>query len=110
MAKVDMKDRTALERLYPKDEFASDAARNDLPNAIVRGVRVGSAPDESGCFELERAARHVGEPETPYFLAPHNEQDYERFLDEVITAAKRFGFRAEETPGQGDPRIKGLRQ
>jgi hypothetical protein len=68
------------------------------------------APDESGCFELERAARHVGEPETPYFLAPHNGQDYDRFLGDVIAAAQRYGFRAEETPGQGDPRIKGLRQ
>jgi len=110
MAKVNANDRATLERVYPKDEFVNDAARNDLPNAIVRGVRVGSAPDDTGGFELERAARHVGEPETPHFLAPHNGQDYQRFLDDVIAVAQQFGFRTEETPGQGDPRIKGLRQ
>jgi len=109
MTRVNIHDRAALERLYPEDAFANEAARNEQPDVVTRGLRVGSAPDENGCIELERASRHAGEPETPYFLAPQRSQDYRRFLDEVIVAAKRFGFRSEETPGQGDPRIRGLR-
>jgi hypothetical protein len=109
MARVNIRDRVALERLYPEDAFANEASRNEQPDAVTRGLRIGSAPDKDGCFELERASRHAGEPETPYFLAPQKSQDYRRFLDEVIVAAERFGFRGEETPGQGDARIRGLR-
>jgi hypothetical protein len=110
MARVNTNDRGSLERLYPKDVFASDAARNELPNAIARGARIASAPDEGGWFELERASRHTGEPETPHFLAPQKGQDHRQFLDDIVAAAHRFGFRPKESPGQGDPRIKGLRQ
>jgi hypothetical protein len=109
MTKVSVDDRGSLERLYPKDAFASDAAWNELPNAITRGARVASAPDKNGSFEVDRASRHAGEPETPYFLAPQKGQDYGQFLDDIVTAAVRFGQRTEETPGQGDPRIKGFR-
>jgi len=114
MSKVNANDRGTLERAYPRDAFASDAARNEAPNAVQYGVRVGSAPDESGCFELERANRHAGEPETPYFLvpalAPASGRDYAQFLDDIIAAAKRFGFRVDESPGFGDARLRGLRQ
>jgi hypothetical protein len=119
MAEVNANDRASLERVYPEDAFASDAAQNEVvPTTVRRGVRIGSAPDDSGRFELERAARHVGEAQTPDFLAParRNEEPadpgrgYVQFLDDIVAAATRFGFRAEESPGQGDARIRGLRQ
>lgn len=132
MAKVNVKDRDSLERAYPADAFASDAAQNGLaPNQLVHGVRIGSAPDKDGGFELERAMRHAGEPETPHFLAPSRraeelverghhqaaqqvaeprpDRGYAQFLDDIVAAAKRFGFRADETPGRDDPRLRGFR-
>jgi len=133
MAKVNVNERTSLEDAYPRDAFAGDAARNELvPNIVLHGVRIGSAPGKDGMFELERTARHTGEPQSPTFLAPARreaelvERDphsapvqvstpvpsagYDRFLDDIFAAAKRYGFRAEESPGRGDARLKGLRQ
>jgi hypothetical protein len=115
MAKVNVNDRTSLEQAYPADAFASDAAQNEVPSAVQHGARIGSAPDADGCFELERASRHAGEPETPNFLAPalaetQQPGGYSRFLDGIVAAAEQFGFRKEESPGRGDPRLRGLRQ
>jgi hypothetical protein len=110
MTKVYIGDRGSLEHAYPPDVFASDAAQNEAVSEIVRGVRVGSAPDADGLFDLEHATRHVGEPETPYFLVPRLSGDHAQFLDDIVTAAKRFGYRADESPGIGDPRLHGLRQ
>lgn len=133
MAKVDVNDRDSLRRAYPEEAFASDAARNEMvPNTVLHGVRIGSAPDNDGCFELGRAARHVGEPETADFLVPARRAEelierghhsaptqvsepapgsgYERFLDDIVAAAGRVGFRAENSPRPGDARLRGLRQ
>jgi hypothetical protein len=115
MTRVNANDRMSLERAYPPDIFASDAAQNGkTPTEILRGVRVGSAPDQAGFFELERARRHVGEPETSYFLPPAESQEpdrgYARFLADIVTAAGRFGFRKEDSPGRGEGRLRGLRQ
>jgi hypothetical protein len=133
MTKVNIHDRASLEQAYPRETFASDAAQNDLaPNELVHGLRIGTAPDEDGWFELEPATRHAGEPKTPNFLAPARrtaelvdrgrysapeqtappepDDGYARFLDDVVGAARRFGYRPEESPGIGDPRLRGLRQ
>jgi hypothetical protein len=131
MTKVNANDRKTLEQAYPPEAFASDAARNERSTELLLyGVRVGSAPDDGGWFELEPATRHAGEPETPHFLvpiqrheegtdqgqatsqtaAPRSDEGYHAFLDDIVGAAHRFGYRADESPGQGDPRIKGLRQ
>ncbi|MBV8777475.1 MAG: hypothetical protein JO032_18405 [Alphaproteobacteria bacterium] len=133
MARANINDRISLEAAYPAERFARDAAQNDVaPNQLVRGVRIGSAPDEAGWFDLEPAARHVGEPETPHFVAPARrveplvergrysapretaapdpDDGYRRFLDDIVDAARRFGYRAEASPGIADPRLKGLRQ
>ena len=130
MAKVNANDRGSLERVYPAEAFARDAAQNELSsNPLIHGVRIGSAPDAAGGFELERATRHAGEPETPYFLVParHGEELIERghhhaasqvtapapdrgygqFLDDVVAAAKEFGFRAEQSPSR-DKRLRGF--
>ncbi|HTW53611.1 MAG TPA: hypothetical protein VME45_17095 [Stellaceae bacterium] len=132
MARVNIHDRASLEQAYPAKAFAGDAAQNERASHELRhGVRIGSAPDAAGWFDLERATRHIGEPDTPYFLAParraeelverghhhaarqdsrpHPAAGYAGFLDDIVAAVKRFGFRAEESPGRDEPRLKGLR-
>jgi hypothetical protein len=70
MATVNVNHRSSPERVYPDDEFANDGAQNErVPNEVLRGVLIGSAPDDSGSFGLDRATRHVGELQTPHFLA-----------------------------------------
>jgi hypothetical protein len=132
MARININDRAALERAYPQDAFASDAARNErVPNPLQHGVRIGSAPDADGWFEMERGTRHTGEPETAYFLTPARRAEelvdrrgysapvqvaapapgrgYAQFLDDIVAAAERFGFRKEDSPGPGDVRLRGFR-
>lgn len=125
MSKINTSDRAALEQAYPPEAFVEDSAQNAAASPeIVKGVRVLSAPDAAGEFELERGHRQVGEAASAAFLAPYRRvpaavpsetpgsppDGYQAFLDEIVDAARRFGFRPGETPGQGDPRIRGLRQ
>lgn len=131
MASANIDRRDTIERVYPLEAFAQDAARNrQTTNQVLFGVRVMSAPDAIGDFELERASRHVGEAAAATFLAPQRRSewpanaasdaassirperhdDYADFLGEIIAAARRFGYDAAASPGRGDPRIKGLRQ
>jgi len=111
MASVDINDRGSLERAYPEDAFASDAAQNEAVSSQFRhGVRIGGAPDRVGRFELARVRRHAGEAAAEDFLIPRKEAGYTRFLDDIVEAANRVGFRTEESPGLGDPRLRGLRQ
>ena len=128
MAKVNANDRASLERAYPADAFAGDAARNERSTEpLVHGVRVGSAPDAAGWFELEPATRHAGEPETPHFLTPIRRREemtdqgqapsqaappqpgdgYSRFLDDIVAVARDFGFRREDSPSR-DRRLRGF--
>jgi hypothetical protein len=122
MARVNIHDRTTLERAYPAADFSRDALRNETTDAIRHGVRIGRAPDKDGWFELESAARHAGEPEGAQFLAPtrrpadprktplpHPTDGYSQFLDDIVVAAKRHGFKPEESPGPDEPRLRGLR-
>ena len=70
--------RAALERLYPRDAFESDANRNAQAKAsVLYGLRILSSPDGDGRFEVARASQHVGEvhagdppPGGGVFLAP----------------------------------------
>jgi hypothetical protein len=131
MPRANINDRATLESVYSESAFARDATWNERPDAVRRGVRLGSAPDTEGWFELERAKRHTGEPETPHFLTPvrraeeliergHHDaarqvstpqpaNGYAEFLDDIVAAAERFGFRAEDSPGRDEPRLKGFR-
>jgi hypothetical protein len=125
MPKVRIDDRTALERAYPPDAFAADAARNAAASSeAISGVRILSAPDGAGEFSFERGSRQVGEAAS-VFLAPYRRRGnagepeaasadphagYQAFLDDIVDAARRLGYKPEESPGQGDPRIRGLRQ
>ena len=124
-ARANINDRQSIERLYPPNTFARDAAENDRHRIeILKGVRIASAPDETGNFELEPAAQYAGEVPGTVFLAPfhprtaeeHAGDDpdprhgYDAFIDEIIDAARRYGYRAGESPGPDDPRLRGARQ
>lgn len=125
MTKVNIADRAALERAYPPTAFADDSAQNaDSASGQLRGVRVLSAPNAAGEFAFERGSRQVGEAPSAAFVAAYRrdpvatpgaatsaaDRGYREFLDEIVEAARRFGYRADKSPGQGDPRIRGLRQ
>ncbi len=126
MVKVNIDDRAALVRAYPPDHFAADSAENSAAaGETVSGVRVRSAPDTSGEFSFERGRRQVGETASAVFVVPYRRSGgggapeaasgdphagYDAFLDEIVAAARRFGFEPEASPGRGDPRIRGLRQ
>ena len=133
MPKANIHRRGTLEAVYSADAFASDSAQNGrVPNTVLCGVRVLSAPDAEGNFELERATRQVGETVSANFLAPYRREDrtvdagrdsptpvsadphpqagYAAFLDDIVAAAQRFGFKPEDSPGRDEPRLRGLRQ
>jgi hypothetical protein len=125
--------RDSIERVYPSDAFASDAAQNwQVTNQVVHGVRVLTAPNASGDFDFERAAHHVGEPASSTFLTPYRHEgrpisaerdspaiqetrpdpdaEYEGFLTDIVAVARQFGFEPEKSPGRDEPRLRGLRQ
>jgi hypothetical protein len=121
MPKANIRERATVERIYPPAVFASDAAQNAaIAGQVVRGVRILSGPDAAGAFDLEPSSRHVGETSGAVFLAPQQRDDgsgeidrrsrYEEFLDEVLAAARRFGFEQAQAPGPDDARLRGLRQ
>jgi hypothetical protein len=115
-------DRKSVESIYPEQIWEQDAATNSVPTTGVhRGLLIRTACDTDGWFELDRAARSVGEDthdqdamflcpfmgkaadlfvEVPgvhgaYALRPGADfdfvEDYRRFIDRVIDAAKCFG-------------------
>lgn len=125
MDQANVNDRRSIERIYPPDAFARDAAQNDRPRIeILKGVRIASAPDEAGNFALEPGAQYTGEMPGALFLAPFHRRTaeefagvdpdprhgYGAFIDEIIGAARRHGYRADESPGPDDPRLRGARQ
>ena len=125
MAKANIHDRKSLERVYPPESFERDAGENDRQGGgLLHGIRIGSAPDQAGNFELEPASLHAGEVPGAVFLAPFHRAildkhapadcdprgEYDAFVAEIIDLARHFGYRAETSPGPGDPRIRGLRQ
>jgi hypothetical protein len=122
---ANVNDRRSIERVYPPDAFARDAAENDRHRIeILKGVRVASAPDGDGNFALEPGAQYTGEVPGTLFLAPfhrrtaeENASDdpdprhgYDAFIDEIIEAARRHGYQAAASPGPDDPRLRGARQ
>jgi hypothetical protein len=132
MPTANIKRRETIERVYPPDAFASDTAQNkQTTNQVRLGVRILSAPDAAGDFELERSSQHVGEAASPTFLAPHRKEravssaelglqpdmtppdprhGYADFLTDIVTAADKLGFEPENSPGRNEPRLQGLRQ
>jgi hypothetical protein len=96
MSSANVNDRATIERLYPREAFEADAARNARPKAdVLHGVRIASEVSEDGAFTLQRTPRQVGENDPlgdTLFLAP--------FLGEAQGALRQtpaYGG-AEETP------------
>ena len=125
MPQANINDRGSIERVYPPDAFARDAAENDRQRVeLLKGVRIVSAPDEAGNFALEPATQYTGEAPGAVFLAPFHRRTaeeyaaadpdprhgYDAFLDEIVEAARRHGYRPEDSPGPGDRRLRGARQ
>jgi hypothetical protein len=67
---ANVKDRSSIERVYSIDTFAVDAAANakQPANELLRGVRILSAPDKNGTFDIEPGIKHVGEVHSEAFL------------------------------------------
>jgi len=127
MAKANIHDRASIERVYACEAYVSDASQNERRKpATLKGVRITATADDNGNFTIESASQHAGEVAAAgaLFLAPFHRvtaeenaaadpdprHGYEAFLDEIIEAAQHLGFRAEASPGPGDPRLRGLRQ
>ena len=124
MPQASIHDRRSIERLYPPEAFAVDAAENQKQpaNELIRGVRILAPPDRSGAFELAPATQHVGEDFGPEFLAPYRpagnearastdpDRGYEGFIDDIVAAAERLAETARPSPGPGDQRLQGARQ
>jgi hypothetical protein len=133
MSQANIRDRSSIERIYPRAVFLREANANSRAKAsVLRGLSILSAPDAGGDFGLVRAAQHAGERESgegAVFLCPFAqetapsadypaaassgaeaapEDPYASFISRVIETA-RTANPAEPT-GRGDPRLKGLRQ
>ena len=74
MSSANVNDRASIERLYPREAFEADAARNALPKAdVLHGVRIASEIAADGAFALQRTSQQVGENDPlgdTLFLAP----------------------------------------
>lgn len=137
MERANIHDRGSIERVYPRAVFEQEALSNTRGKAsVLHGVRINSAPDGSGAFDLVRAARQVGEDErsaSGVFLCPFAHQratleapearaasagrldtlagvrgEYDAFIDKIVATARTV--RIDPSPGPGDPRLRGLRQ
>jgi hypothetical protein len=71
MPKANIHRRSTLEEIYPPDAFVSDTAQNGrVPNAVLSGVRILSAPDAAGNFDFERATQQAEGIPRPRRTAP----------------------------------------
>lgn len=139
MGTANINDRASLEKLYSREQFEQDAARNIAVNtSVVHGLLVTSAPDGTGAFSVAGLSRQVGEgdPEgDSLFFIPHLHEaseglvaapyggereraDSEAKIDRRGADYKRFldrvltAVRSAEfkTPiGRDDERVKGFR-
>ncbi len=133
MQRANINDRSTIERIYPRAVFQQEANANSRAKAsVVSGVRIISAPDADGSFDLARASRHAGAAESSdgaVFLSPtlqqtgHGSDDpaaagagqaaggndpYSAFIDRIIATARSAPVAS--SPGRGDARLRGLRQ
>ncbi len=133
MQRANINDRSTIERIYPRAVFQQEANANSRAKAsVLSGVRIASAPDADGGFDLTRASRHAGEAESgdgAVFLSPRAQQTghgadypataappqtagdrdpYAAFIDQIIAAARRAP--AAPVSSHSDAKLRGLRQ
>ncbi len=129
MQRANINDRSTIERIYPRAVFQQEANANSRARAsVLCGVRIASAPDADGAFDLTRASRHAGEAESgdgAVFLSPTAQQTghgtnypaaagplqaagdrdpYSAFIDKIIAAARSAPV--TPSPGRGGARLR----
>ena len=107
MCRVNVYDRSAIERFYPRDAFDRDSRRNaDARAAVWYGVSIVSSPDANGDFDLARASHHVAEhnPESDVvFVFPHNWRGNDAWmLDPDYGKPQEKGDALAATQDEGD--------
>lgn len=122
MGRANINDRASIERLYPAETYATDAAANQKQpaNPYLQGVSLSTGPDADGNFEIDPGSQQVGEVAGSVFLAPYRpvegdgahdiERGYAGFIDEIIAAVPRAAEKTDASDGPGDPRLRGPRQ
>jgi hypothetical protein len=113
MATTNLHDRASIERVYPRDVYASDASENERrQSGVLKGVRITEVADQAGEAPgaVFLAPFHRVTTQEDASAEPDPRQGYEAFLDEIVEAAQRPGFRREASPGPGDVRLRGPRQ
>jgi hypothetical protein len=137
MQRANIHDRSSIEQIYPHAVYESESQANTRAKvSVLNGVRITSAADSSGAFNLTRASHHVGEQEQAHdsvFLCPFALEtsfaarrdaygayaerqnaragvrgEYEAFIDKIIATARTA--RLERPTGRGDARLRGPRQ
>ncbi len=136
MTSANVNDRAGIERLYPREAFRSDAAKNARGKAaVLHGVLIASEVSESGDFTLQRIRRQTGESDPlgdtsfwrPSLIRPQGrrrataeprkirprrqrpergEPDYDGFIDRIIETASRAAFK--KPIGRHEPRLRGF--
>jgi hypothetical protein len=120
MSNANINDRGTIERIYPRAVFLHESNANARAKAsVLHGVRILAGADAAGRFELVRAARRAGEPETGssgVFLCPlaaaspqagGPADPYDAFLDRVIATAR--AAQHPDAAARDDPQRKGSR-
>jgi hypothetical protein len=125
MPSANLNEPGSLESIYPRDAFLRDSARNgNAADPVRHGVRVTSAPDANGAFEMTVASQQTGERDPggdSVFLAPERSQaasgtpegspdgvsqdGYAAFLKAVMEAVRTARFKR---PVGKDRRLAGF--
>ena len=137
MQSVNINQRETLESYYPLDSFVHDANQNARgKTAVMHGLRILSAPDGEGAFNVTKAQHNVAEDashEDTLFLYSVRDDDnnwfdraepdaskavhakehpvnvsdlYRGFIDRVIETARNAHFQPDI--GRGEPRLQGF--
>jgi hypothetical protein len=137
MQSVNINQRETLENFYPLDSFVHDANQNARgKTAVMHGLRILSAPDDNGAFNVTKARHNVAEDashkDTMFLYSVRDDDNnwfdsdeedaskavrakdnavdtselYRGFIDRVIETARNAHF--QDHIGRGEPRLKGF--
>jgi hypothetical protein len=137
MQSVNINQRETIESYYPLDSFVHDASQNARGKAaVMHGLRILSAPDGNGAFNVTKAhhnvAEHSGNYDALFLYSVRDDDDswfdkgeadafkavhakdhqvdvsdlYRGFIDRVIETARNAKFQPDI--GRGEPRLQGF--